>query len=1052
MIIAAGISLALVVNVSVVSTPARSTTLDLTSRAAPQGYQISTGNHGCAVSASGEIRCWGSNRFGQLGDGTQRDSIEPVLVSGITDAVQVTTGGYTSCAVLASGSVTCWGGSLVRPTGDLPSRWSTVPVSLSSYISDATSVSLSSSFACLLRASGQVWCWGMGRYGELGIGPTEIKYAEPIPVTGISDAVAVSTGTRHSCAVLATGVVKCWGSFEDYLNGPANEGPVKVSNLKLPATQIDLGDTGDCALLQGGTVKCWGTGVGSSAAELWRVNSKPISNAVSISVGLEHACSVISTGEVFCWGLGAYGQLGNGTNNRFDDPVKVTSITNAVKVYAGSNHSYAVLKTGEVVKWGQGVGPYADAAPTDVNVPISAGWPLGKVVSYGYAASVSWLASLTTTPATLTDYVLEYRAVSATNWIVYSHAPSTAQKAVIHGLTPGAEYEFKVTAVDGSPAPGSIVLATTHANTPSTGSLSSAGSSIELTWTADGVTEDNSGFRVQYAFAHSTEWTNYASYAAGVRGTTLTGLDPEQSYAVRVLGDDVGATPLVYQSEVNMPNNGRMSPSLNSLAFSWPCEVAPSGVLVSDFLIDYKPLGSENWNRFADGISTSHKATVTGLKQGTHYELKVSPVVGGATLQGTIYSASTGGTGTLQLVVTDSTGLPVALGEYTWTSIDGLNRSSSAKTGTALGGVTFNSVPAKMIKVKLDSGSLVDGSLVSGTFTTQATNGIVMLSLPPATAQVRRVVEVQLPSGDPVPGAQVTSQRLTSSAPFSSSTFSGTVSRSSTLSGKTNSAGQIELIGYSTGVTRVSANYDDGELNQSTLPQDTQEPITIIQLDYMPIVTVTAEQVTATANTIVSIPVSVGDPVDSTPVNNMSLAVLAHGVPQRSTQAYSGVKVGITPPAGAAQTACAGTKVLSATTNAQGKATLKVCAAASGDYIITSKGAVSAGAVRIRVKNSKPMAVSSLGAQSKASGAAQVAWAAPEYDGGSPLTSVTVTAKSGTTAVTKTFASGIAAFTNRTYTFTGLAPNKVWTFTVTPSNKFGAGPVATTTAIVRGVN
>lgn len=81
---------------------------------------VSSGSsHSCGVLASGQVRCWGSNGYGQLGDSTTSDRLAPVLVLGTTTAKQVTTGGSHSCARVATGQVMCWGSNRYGQLGDL---------------------------------------------------------------------------------------------------------------------------------------------------------------------------------------------------------------------------------------------------------------------------------------------------------------------------------------------------------------------------------------------------------------------------------------------------------------------------------------------------------------------------------------------------------------------------------------------------------------------------------------------------------------------------------------------------------------------------------------------------------------------------------------------------------------------------------------------------------------------------------------------------------------------------------------------------------------------
>jgi alpha-tubulin suppressor-like RCC1 family protein len=71
---------------------------------------VAVGNaHSCALFSNGQISCWGSNDFGQLGDGTRTDSATPRAVGGIATAVALSTTADHNCALLAGGAVLCWG-------------------------------------------------------------------------------------------------------------------------------------------------------------------------------------------------------------------------------------------------------------------------------------------------------------------------------------------------------------------------------------------------------------------------------------------------------------------------------------------------------------------------------------------------------------------------------------------------------------------------------------------------------------------------------------------------------------------------------------------------------------------------------------------------------------------------------------------------------------------------------------------------------------------------------------------------------------------------------
>jgi alpha-tubulin suppressor-like RCC1 family protein len=175
------------------------------------------GYHTCAVLRSGTVQCWGDNGNGELGNGIATNSSVPVSVSGITNAVAVSGGGGHTCAVLSSGTVQCWGLNSDGELGNGGTTNSSVPVSVSG-ITNAIAVATSGGHGghtCAVLSGGSIQCWGLNNFaGQLGNGTTTGS-SVPVPVTGITNAVAVTTGAFHTCAVLSGGSVQCWGLNTD---------------------------------------------------------------------------------------------------------------------------------------------------------------------------------------------------------------------------------------------------------------------------------------------------------------------------------------------------------------------------------------------------------------------------------------------------------------------------------------------------------------------------------------------------------------------------------------------------------------------------------------------------------------------------------------------------------------------------------------------------------------------------------------------------------------------------------------------------------------------
>ncbi|HZV72742.1 MAG TPA: hypothetical protein VFF79_03415, partial [Conexibacter sp.] len=224
------------------------------------------GSHECGIRTNGTLGCIGSNSKGQLGDGTTTDSAMPVPVQGIDSATQIAAALDTTCALLAGGNVACWGWGGSGQLGNGTTNDSAVPVMVSG-ITDAVAIAAGEDDVCAVLRDGSVECWGSNGYLELAT--TSIQYisAVPVPIVGVSNATAVTIGTLHACALLAGGDVSCWGGgYAGQLgNGtnPVVSMPVSVSGIA-NATSIAAGEgfsppsDHTCALLATGAIECWG--------------------------------------------------------------------------------------------------------------------------------------------------------------------------------------------------------------------------------------------------------------------------------------------------------------------------------------------------------------------------------------------------------------------------------------------------------------------------------------------------------------------------------------------------------------------------------------------------------------------------------------------------------------------------------------------------------------------------------------------------------------------------------------------------------------------------
>ena len=209
--------------------------------------KLSTGErHTCAILDNGDVKCWGWDQYGQLGDGgptwtstnptnTDAPSSTAIDLGTGRTAVALSSGTQHTCAILDNGDLKCWGRDVGGQLGDGGPIWT---------VSNPTDINAPSTTAI-----------------DLGTGRT---------------AVAMGTGGAHTCAILDNTDLKCWGWD---INGQLGDGGSNTNTNTPPTTAIDLG-TGRTAVAVGG--------------------------------GGYYTCALLDNGDVKCWGSDEYGQLGDG--------------------------------------------------------------------------------------------------------------------------------------------------------------------------------------------------------------------------------------------------------------------------------------------------------------------------------------------------------------------------------------------------------------------------------------------------------------------------------------------------------------------------------------------------------------------------------------------------------------------------------------------------------------------------------------------------------------------------------------------------------------------
>ncbi|BCD62356.1 hypothetical protein NitYY0826_C1232 [Nitratiruptor sp. YY08-26] len=394
-----------------------------------QIHAISAGwYHTCAiVGEEHEAYCWGSNKYGEIGNGSTADAQPPQKVKNLRNITTISASKEYTCATLADGSAWCWGRNQYGKLGNgkvdkteftftglasyipfeqqlyssLPTRVLTQP---QKPLQNVKSIEAGSWHGCALLENTQVMCWGENMYGALGIGlrPDEKNYAQIIqdvvynhnkdvfkyifwpyalevieqplnpmmkmPTRLFNNVKMVAAGSSdHTCALLQSGNVKCWGwhggdelgfkSDLDYAPNPfynvTNIDNTPLTNVK----KIVAGGDHTCALLNNGTVKCWGHNdfgqLGNNSTEpsdhavYVRTHSGEIFNHVA-DIFCErgyHTCALTDTHELYCWGDNRYAQLARDpqTHSYIPYPVKIT-LPSLVKLAAAGGGGTSPLE------------------------------------------------------------------------------------------------------------------------------------------------------------------------------------------------------------------------------------------------------------------------------------------------------------------------------------------------------------------------------------------------------------------------------------------------------------------------------------------------------------------------------------------------------------------------------------------------------------------------------------------------------------------------------------------------------------------------------------
>ena len=184
----------------------------------------SAGNHSCVIASDDKAYCWGHNGFGQLGNNNTVNSLTPVAVDTAGVLVsktikQIASGGISSCVIASDDKAYCWGSNNFGQlgNGNLKNSSTPTPVSTTGVLAGKTikQITAGTEFTCAIASDDKAYCWGSNSSGELGNNstinsgvPTHVyapKENTTIPANTMKLRTQYAKKTAATCQAVAAG-------------------------------------------------------------------------------------------------------------------------------------------------------------------------------------------------------------------------------------------------------------------------------------------------------------------------------------------------------------------------------------------------------------------------------------------------------------------------------------------------------------------------------------------------------------------------------------------------------------------------------------------------------------------------------------------------------------------------------------------------------------------------------------------------------------------------------------------------------------------------------
>lgn len=305
----------------------------------------------------------------------------------------------------------------------------------------------------------------------------------------------------------------------------------------------------------------------------------------------------------------------------------VTGLTN------GTAYIFRIAATNSI---GTSLWSTSSASVSPASVPAAP--TLGTLTPGAANVALSWTAPSNTGGFAITDYTIEYSSNSGSTWTAFAHTASSATSITVNGLTNGTSYVFRIKAVTSigtgaASATSAAQLVAAAPGQPNAPSVANGNTQATVSWVAPAANGCAViAYRVEFSSNSGSTWNTFTS-AAVTTSQLVTGLTNGTAYVFRVAAENCmgfgaasAASTSVTPNQTPTAATGLtvVGAGSSNVTLSWGAVTAIPAV--TDYRVEYSTDGGATWTIYADGVSATNTASLTGLTTGLSYSFRVTAI------------------------------------------------------------------------------------------------------------------------------------------------------------------------------------------------------------------------------------------------------------------------------------------------------------------------------------------------------------------------------------------------------------------------------------------